>query len=186
MQRIESHFVLCLALLGLGCSAAPPTGPAFEPLPPPAGGEALVYVYRLDALRGVGPIEVSLDGGDIGRLRSGEYLPLRLAAGSHELGIELRALGWLPRSWNRLSFEVERGATVHLKTWAGYREIVDEGPARHDAPGRSNRHASVSVFAALRSAEEALPELEACVLAPAGEDDVSGNGRSNENVVSDQ
>ncbi len=175
MRRHELYLALGLALVGLACVTALPTGPRFEALPAPSLEESLVYIYRLDPLRGVEPIDLKLDGEDIGRLRNGEYRALTLAPGSHEVALELRLFDWLPRAWTRIPIEARSGETVYLKTWAGYqvktwpgyREAEDEGPARRDAPGRAARRVAVRVFTAWRESESARSELQSCALATA-------------------
>jgi len=151
-----------LLLLPVACTSAPPSGPRFRPQSPPTGDRALVYLYRRDSLRGVGAVEVELDGESLGRLGDGQYMALILPAAEHRLSLRLRRFGFLPTSWTHFPFELAAGSTSYVHLWAGYDEL-DTGPESRslEVPGRANRQASVGIFAMRRSERDARDDLSA-------------------------
>lgn len=163
----RSAGLVALALL-LACAGAAPSGPLFEPLPAPAEGRLLLYVYRQDEVRSGGSVRVSVvGGGSTGSLRDGEYLVLELAEGAHELALTLRA-GWgLPRGWNRFRLEAGADRILYVHVWTDLDE-VDSGPAAAEAggdfgaPGRASRAAALNVFASRLPTAQALPAIRAC------------------------
>jgi hypothetical protein len=165
-MRLALAGLLALGLGGLACRPAPPTGPRFMPEPPPPSGRALVYVYRIDRVSGVGAMRVRIDGGDAFELRDGEYAPLVLRSGGRRLELSLPLFGGVSRGWNSVPFTADSGRTQYLRVWAGVEEI-DRGPqGRPDdfgAPGRGDRFAGVNVFASLwetRASERDIRDLQ--------------------------
>ncbi len=158
-----------MAAGGSACGGSTPTGPRFTPEPPPQAGRALVYVYRIDRVAGVGAIRVRVDGGKTIELRNGEYAPLVLRSGGRKLELTLPLFGRVSRGWNSFPFMAESGATQFLRVWAGMEE-VDRGPGgRPDdfgAPGRANRYASVNVFAAVWESRESERDIRDLQRAP--------------------
>ncbi len=170
----------CLALLAVAgglagaCAGGAPTGPHFEPAPPPTAGRSLVYVYRIDRVSGVGTIRVRIDGGETFDLRNGEYAPMLLRSGGRRLQLSLPLFGGVNRGWNSVPFTAESGGTHFLRVWAGVEE-VERGPGgRPDdfgAPGRGDRYAGVNVFAAIwetRQSERDIRDLQLAPGAPSG------------------
>ena len=160
--------VLALALVWVGCGGGPPRGPRFEPAAPPPAGRALVYVYRVDRVSGVGPIRIRVDGGETIELRNGEYAPLLLRSGGRRMQLSLPLFGGVSRGWNSVPFTAESGGTQFMRVWAGVEE-VDRGPqGRPDdfgAPGRGDRYAGVNVFAAIWSTRESERDIRDLQLA---------------------
>jgi hypothetical protein len=151
-----------LLLLPAACTTAPPSGPLFRPQSPPAGDRALVYLYRRDSLRGVGAVDIELDGESLGRLGDGQYMALILPAAPHRLSLRLKRFRFLPTSWTHLPIELAAGSTSYLHIWAGYEEL-DMGPESRslEVPGRANRQASVGIFAVRRNRSDAQGDLSA-------------------------
>jgi len=150
--------VLAVLLLSVACTT-PSDGPPFRPMTPPSEGEALLYIYRRDALRGVGSVDLRLDGEKMGKLQNDEYLSLLIDPGSHQLSVRLRWLNLIPRSWNQLNFVAEPGQTGFLKVWAQTRETPAVA-GEPQVPGRADRSASVGIFMMGRPQVDALQEIE--------------------------
>ena len=166
MQRPLLLTCLVLFALAWGCQSNRREGRVFQPYTPPAANESLVYVHRIDSLRGVGPIDVRIDDEKLGDMRDKEYLALVLADGdAHRLSVRRRWLGLIPLAWSDLEFRVEPGTTAYLRVWAGYEHHQIEGSAG-TAPGRSDGSTSVSLFAARWDAKRATRELKGCRRAP--------------------
>jgi hypothetical protein len=151
------------------CAAGAPTGPAFTPAPPPEANRALVYVYRIDRVAGVGPIRLRLDGGTGFDVRNGEYVALVVRPGGRKLDLTLPLFGKVSRGWTSIPFTARPGQTLFLRVWAGIEEI-DRGPqGRPDdfgAPGRGNQYAGVNVFASVWPAEKSESDIRDLQLAP--------------------
>ena len=152
---------LALAALGLlGCAGGKPTGAVYEPLAPPDAGSSLIYIYRLDTLRGVSGGPLKLDGEKFASLRSGEYLAIVVDPGRHELRSSLLWLGLIARSWNSLEIEARAGETHFVKLYAATASIPGAPPSA-EVPGRSDQKADVGLFMALVDRAEAELELRA-------------------------
>jgi len=165
--RLACHTIIAATLV-LACAGAP-TGPLFSPAPPPAPGRALVYVYRVDRVGGVGPIKLRIDGRTSIELRNGEYAPLVLRSGGRKLELTLPLLGSVPRGWSSIPFMAMSGETHFVRIWAGMEEVVRGPQGRPDdfgAPGRSNRYANVNVFGAVWATAESESDIRDLQLAP--------------------
>ena len=154
---------LLLALLTgclLGCAGGKPKGPVFEPLAPPDAASSLIYVYRLDALRGTGGGPVKIDGERFATLRNGEYVAIVVDPGRHEFRAALLWLGLIARSWNSLVVEARPGETHFVKLWAATAPIPGAPPAAA-VPGQSDVKADVGLFMGLVDRTQAELELRA-------------------------
>ena len=150
---------LLLVAALLGCVTAYPDGTRFVAATPPDSSESLVYVYRIESLRGIGAFDLKLDDAELGPMARGQYLSLVVAPGRHDLSARLRWMGIIPQSWNSLAFTSGPGQIVYLRVSAGY--------ANHPAPASSPREGSggqptggVTVLLSQPEAEEALSELQ--------------------------
>ncbi len=126
MRRLATIGLGIFLLGGYGptaCTSPPPGGPAFEYAESPTADRMRVYIYRVDALRGIGDIALTLDDEPLGELADGEYETLLLEPGSHVLAAKLDWLGWIPRSWNRIEFSATAEQTVYLRVWADYENL---------------------------------------------------------------
>lgn len=144
---------LCLiGLLGLGCaSTGAPVGQAFEEAPPPGRDMARLYVYRLDAVSS-GGAKVSLEIGDreLGTLRNQEYLTVLVEPGRPVLSARYRSL--LQGSYKDVPLSLRPGSTTYVHLFADRQERIRQ-------PGLAQESYSVGIFAAVRPAAEALPQL---------------------------
>ena len=112
-----------IALIGLalsGCTTTGPGGALFAPATEPGPGEALIYIYRTEPLRGIPAVDLKIDAQNLGELHKGEYLSLLLSPGRHVLEARLRWLGIIPRSWNSVAFTAQPGQTLYLRVRSGY------------------------------------------------------------------
>jgi len=157
MRPLEPFIAIGLLGLCMAC-ATPPDGPRFRPMTPPAAHETLLYIYRVETLRGTGAADVRLDGEKLGALQNGEYLALMLDPGTHELAIRLKWLGLIPRSWNRVSFVSRAGETHYVKVWAAYDEARPVA-GEPQVAGRADRQAGVAIFLSQRTPEDAQAEI---------------------------
>jgi len=158
-----------LVVLGLGCASSAPSGPRFTAAASPSADRALVYVYRIDRVSGVGSMKLRLQGGDEFELRDGEYAPLVVKPGGRKLAISLPLLGGMSRGWSSFPFTARPGETVYVRVWAGTDEVQRGPQGRPDdfgAPGRGDRYASVNVFGAVWSTRESERDIRATQLAP--------------------
>ena len=94
MLKSRGIAVVCMfasAILG-GC-ASTPTGEAFSALVEPVGGQALLYVYRLDEYYGKGlSFKVVIDGKEKGDIGNGAYMIIPVEPGKHS--IEIKGFGY--------------------------------------------------------------------------------------------
>jgi len=149
-----------LALLGAGCASAPvPVGEPFMEAPPPGPKMARLYIYRMDAVAG-GGARVSLDLGDrdLGNLRNREYLTLLVPPGRHVL--YARYLSLLSGTHSDIPISTSAGFTYFVHLYADSQE-------RQQQAGLGREVYSVGLFAAIRSAADALPQLQRCTQQPA-------------------
>ena len=130
-----------LVALTLSC-AGKPKGPRFEALAGPGQDSALVYLYRDDRVKGIGPARLQFDDEKIGKLKNGEYTALIVYPGQHTLRSALMWLGLFARSWHQMDFEVEGGQTRYIRLSASTQSL-GSGPAAAAAPGRSHEKAAV-------------------------------------------
>ena len=159
-RRIASvGLAIALACLALGCTTDKPKGPPFARLADPDVGSTLIYIYRLDALRGMGIANVQLNGDGLVDLKNTEYVSFLLDPGEYDLRARLRWLGIVPRSWNGIEFKARGGETLYLRIWAAYQEVPDVGPKMD--PARSDTKPEVGLHLALIPPEEAKVELPA-------------------------
>ena len=75
--------IIILTLLLASCSAS---GPMYSNAPHLMQGESGVYIYRPSKPAG-GAAMISVDGVNLGKLRSNGYLYKKLAPGSHTIGV---------------------------------------------------------------------------------------------------
>jgi hypothetical protein len=165
MRIIERPAAITAMLLTAGavllaCAGGRPAGPVFEPLAPPDASSTLVYIYRLDTLRGVGGARVKLDGERIATLRNGEYVAFVVDPGRHEIRASILWLGLLARSWNGIELRTDGGETVYVRIWADTEE-GPPAPAGAEIPGRPDRKADAGLFMGLVSPSDARVELRA-------------------------
>jgi hypothetical protein len=154
-----------LLSLGIGCAGGRPTGPVFEPLAPPDATATLLYVYRLDALRGVGGARVKLDDEKVGALRNGEYTAFVVDPGTHELRASVLWLGLIARSWNGLGLKTRGGETVYVRLRVAT-EASPEPPNAAEIPGRNDDRGGPALYLKIVPRQEALLELRAMRRAP--------------------
>ncbi len=153
-----------LTAILLGCATGRPSGSIFERLAPPDASSTLVYIYRLDTLRGVDGARLKLDGDKLVSLRNGEYVAVVLDPGVHELRAALLWVGLIPRSWNSITLTARGGETLYVKLWAATGEIAAP-PGAAELPGRQERGGQVGLYMSRVSAEDAQVELRAMRLA---------------------
>ena len=146
-----------VALLTMGC-AGKPRGPRFEMLAPPDATSTLVYIYRADTLRGVGPAPIKLDGEKLAELKNGEYLALVVDPGEHEVSAALMWFELFARSWNRMSLETKPGQTVYLKIWAAT-DALPPVPPSAQVPGRSDEKGDTALFMGVVDASTGQREI---------------------------
>ena len=160
--------LICFVLLALasGCQSDRRQGRVFHASTPPSVGESLVYVHRIDSLRGVGPVDLRVDDERLGDMRDKEYLAVVLpGGGAHTISVRRRWLGLIPLAWSNLEFRTEPGTTTYIRVWAGYEQHQVDGSAG-TAPGRSDGSTSVSLYVSRWDAKRALRELQGCRRAP--------------------
>ena len=172
ISRPSSWLVLAVLVASAGwiaCAGGTPMGPAFEPAAPPSTHRALVYLYRIDRVGGVGPMRVRLDGGSSFELRNGEYAPLEVRAGGRKLQLALMWIGGVARGWSSIPFTARPGSTLYVRVWAGTEEL-DRGPEGlpddFAAPGRGDRYAGVNVYGAVWADAESERDIRDLQLAP--------------------
>mgnify|MGYP001794366032 CR=1 FL=1 len=110
MRFILSVFVF---LILAGCTATGPTysekisgAPELKPEP----GKALIYVYRLDQIRGSGLSSPFLDNGkQVGALNRGGYITFQTDPGKHEFRTDVYVVD------EPLELDVAEGKTYYLK-----------------------------------------------------------------------
>jgi len=144
----------------LGCAGGRPKGPVFEPLAPPDAASTLVYIYRLDTLRGADGARIKLDGERIATLRNGEYVAFVVDPGEHEVRASLLWLGFLTRSWNGLKLKADGGETLFVRVWAATEELAAP-PADAQIPGRAEQRGTAGLFMRLVDRTDAELELRA-------------------------
>jgi len=155
-------FPLFLVLTILGCAAAP-RGPAFEWAAEPSDRRGRIYLYRADPLPSLAVVKTSIDGRTTGTLRDGEYTTLELAAGSHQLRVGMRGMGFFTLGWNAHNLRVRPGETLFFQL-----EVrIDEGtqsqldtPRSLEIGGRSDYRVSENVFIREQTRADATPALE--------------------------
>jgi hypothetical protein len=164
---LDKRLLMCLLIVGLasGCQSNRRAGGVFRPYSPPSAEEALVYVYRLDALKGIEALDIEVDGEGVGDMRDKEYLALVLPPGEHSLSLRRRWLGFIPLAWTDHRFEAEPGSTTYLRVWAGYEAHLIPGSAG-SAPGRADGSTSVSLYASRWVPKIAELEIRGCRRAP--------------------
>jgi len=148
---------ICPAAGLTGC-ASRPSGPVWEPLAPPDADSTLLYLYRFDALRGVGGARVKLDGEKLATLANRQYVALVLEPGEHRLGASLLWLGFLARSWTDAKLRVKGSETVYVRIRAATDALPDV-PEDAEIPGRSDERAAVGLFIERVDPAEARLEL---------------------------
>ena len=150
-----------IALIGLalsGCTTTGPGGALFAPATEPGPGEALVYIYRTEPLRGVPAVDLKIDAQSLGKLHRGEYLSLLLSPGRHVLEARLRWLGIIPRSWNSVAFTAQPGQTLYLRVRGGYQADVGSPSGLRESTG-AEPTGGVAIFLAEPKADLAALEL---------------------------
>lgn len=157
---VRSLAMLLLAVSLGGCAVR--DGPLFTPATAPPDDLALVYIYRTDALRGVGAADLELGPDDLGKLHDLEYITLIMRPGRHKLSLRFRWMGLIPRSWNHIEFEAKAGQATYVQAFAQY-ETIGATMADRDfqEPGTVQR-ADVGIFVAVRDEAKALPEIRRC------------------------
>ncbi len=156
--------LLCVVVLA-GCQSGRRVGAVFTPYSPPSADDSLVYLYRVDSLRGVDPVDVRVDDERVGDMRNKEYLVLVLPPGEHSVAVRRRWLGLVPLAWTDHTFRTEAGSITYVRMWAGYEEHEIPGAA-NSAPGRSDGSTSVSLFVSRWGERKAVPEISGCREAP--------------------
>ena len=162
-------WLAAVAVLWLACASGTPTGPRFVDAGPPPADRALVYVYRIDRVSGVGAMRLRVEGADQFELRNGEYAPLLVKPGGRRLAMSLPLLGGVSRGWSSFPFTARAGETLYLRVWAGTDEVQRGPQGRADdfgAPGRGDRYASVNVFGSVWSSRESARDIRDLQLAP--------------------
>lgn len=162
-SKIElAHFaLLALVLLLLaGCAPTVPKGAYFKPLAPPDSQDTLIYVFRDDSLRGIGGVDIELDGEKLGNLLNGEYLAFLVDPGKHELKARMKWMQVIPRSWNSLDFNSRPGETVYLRVWAAYHEAAGRSSSYSDPTAHSENSGEVGLFLGIQKPSLALEELK--------------------------
>lgn len=159
-----AFMLFALSALQFGCATGRPSGPAFERLAPPDASSTLVYIYRLDSLRGVDGAKIKLDGDRLVALRNGEYVAVVLDPGEHELDASLLWLGVIARSWNSLDLTARGGETLYVKLWAAIGGVAIP-PGAAELPGQAARSGDVGLYMSRVSASEAQLDLRTMRLA---------------------
>ncbi len=163
MRRAE--FVVAIASLLLAISVICCTvrdGPRFTPSTAPPDDLALVYIYRTDALRGVGATDLKLGSDKLGKLHDREYITLLVKPGTHALSLRFRWLWVIPRSWNRVEFVAKAGETTFVHAFAQYETIGPKVPDRDFQQTDIRQRADVGIFVAVRDEASARDELKRC------------------------
>jgi hypothetical protein len=155
---LASFFLSGLFLFG--CAPTVPQGALFKPLAAPDAQDTLVYVYRQDSLRGVGAVDLELDGENLGRLMNGEYLAFLLHPGHHEMRARMKWLQIIPRSWNELAFKSVPGQTLYIRVWGAYERGATPIPKGSDVPSSARGDAKVGLFMGVQQPPLAQGELK--------------------------
>ena len=161
-ERQLAHLVLVsLSLLLLtGCAPTLPKGASFKPLAPPDSKDTLIYIFRDDSLRGIGGVDLDLDGEKLGNLLNGEYLAFLVDPGKHELKARMKWLQIIPRSWNSLDFNTRAGETVYLRVWAAYQATAGGSASYADPTATSAGQGEVGLFIGIQKPALAREELK--------------------------
>ena len=157
-QRVARASIALLGLTLFGCTTTGPGGALFVPATEPGPGEALVYIYRTEPLRGVPAVDLKIDAQSLGKLHRGEYLSLLLSPGRHVLEARLRWLGIIPRSWNSVAFTAQPGQTLYLRVRSGYQADPGSPAGLRESTG-AEPTGSVAIFLAEQKADLAALEL---------------------------
>ena len=158
-----AHFILVsLSLLLLtACAPTVPKGASFKPLAPPDSKDTLIYVFRDDSLRGIGAVDIELDGEKLGNLLNGEYLAFLVDPGQHSLKARMKWLQIIPRSWNSLDFNTRAGETVYLRVWAAYQSTPGRSASYADPTATSSdQDGEVGLFLGIQKPALAREELK--------------------------
>ena len=147
-------------LLLTACAPTVPKGAFFKPLAPPDSKDTLIYIFRDDSLRGIGGVDIELDGEKLGGLLNGEYLAFLVDPGKHELKARLKWLQIIPRSWNSIDFNTRAGETVYLRVWAAYPSATSRSASYGDPTASSTDPGEVGLFLGIQKPALALEELE--------------------------
>ena len=159
-QRVAQASIALLGLVLSGCTTTGPGGAPFVPATEPGPGEALVYIYRAEPLRGVPAVDLKLGAQDLGELHKGEYLSLLLSPGRHVLEARLKWLGIIPRSWNSVAFTAQPGQTLYLRVKSAYQTDDESSAGLRESTG-GEPTGSVAIFLAEQKPDLAALELPA-------------------------
>ena len=159
-QRVARASIALLGLTLFGCTTTGPGGALFVPATEPGPGEALVYIYRTEPLRGVPAVDLKLGAQDLGELHKGEYLSLLLSPGRHVLEARLKWLGIIPRSWNSVAFTAQPGQTLYLRVKSAYQTDDESSAGLRESTG-GEPTGSVAIFLAEQKPDLAALELPA-------------------------